>query len=304
MVQRLWRGWGKPLLFATGILLGTHFFLCRLVSVQSNSMYGTLLAGDVAIVNRMAIWNGAERNDVIVFRDPGQNDRPMHQRRLLVKRVIGKPGDEVQIMNGQVLVNGDTVHATPAQTRDYMITVKDWERLGEQIAHYNLPAATNRDRRLHRWPLSLSQQNELKDLAACIPFICKSGHQANIFPFSPFFNWNSQNYGPVKVPAAGQSTYLDAGLLPLYDRVITQFEKQDITVRDNALSQHGEPLKSYTFKSDYYFVLGDNRDRSIDSRYWGFLPEDHVIGKVSSILLSKDHERQRIRWERFCSSFD
>jgi len=160
------------------------------------------------------------------------------------------------------------------------------------------------EQRFHRWPLSLKQRNAIKDFAVCRPFERANKHQENIFPFSPFFNWNSQHYGPITVPAAGEKTRLDAGLLPLYDRVITQFEEQELVVVDKELRLDGKKLESYTFQGNYYFVLGDNRDRSIDSRYWGFLPEDHLVGEVSTLLVSKDHERPRIRWERFFSSVD
>lgn len=302
MLISLWQAWGKPVLIALGILLFTHIFLFRLVSIQSHSMYGSLFAGDVGLVNQMAAWNGVELNDVIVFRDPSQNNRPLRQRKLMVKRVVGVPGDEIELKDGHVIVNGDTLKTGQDQTRDYMVSVKDWNQISYVIKPFELPVETSTERNYHRWPLSRQQVEALGENAECIPFTRKAGRQNNIFPFSPFFNWNSQNFGPVKVPSIGSEVKIDQGMLPLYDRVISQYEDQSIEVVDGKLRHNDKPFNSYTFKSDYYFVLGDNRDRSIDSRYWGFLPADHIVGELSSIVLSKDNERGRMRFERFFTS--
>ena len=124
-----------------------------------------------------------------------------------------------------------------------------------------------------------------------------------IFPFSESFEWTRDNYGPIWIPRKGASVSLDTLNLPLYERIITAYEGNDLAVSpDGKISINGKETESYTFRQDYYFMMGDNRHNSLDSRYWGFVPEDHIVGKPVLIWFSSDKNKsfpKNIRWRRF-----
>ena len=124
-----------------------------------------------------------------------------------------------------------------------------------------------------------------------------------IFPFSENFEWTRDNFGPLWIPQKGVTVELNLENLPLYERIITSYEGNGLSVEDDGTIRiNGETVTEYTFRQDYYFMMGDNRHNSLDSRYWGFVPEDHIVGKPALIWLSIDGNRKfpgNIRWRRF-----
>ena len=145
-----------------------------------------------------------------------------------------------------------------------------------------------------RTTLELPLNDALADSARHMPGVVSvepmrlaKGSPRHIFPFSPRYPWNGDDYGPITVPARGDTLHINVDNFPLYDRLMSVYEGHRLGADQNVLTMDDAPLKDYVVERDYYFVLGDSRHFSADSRYWGFLPADHVVGRGSGVLLSK-----------------
>jgi len=158
-------------------------------------------------------------------------------------------------------------------------------------------------------PLTYENVDKLKDFTA-VSSVAKyentNINMANIsiFPFDSRYPWTEDNFGPLYIPEKGVTIELNIDNLPLYERIIETYEGNKVDVKETKIYINGELVSSYTFKMNYYFMMGDNRHNSADSRYWGFVPEDHVVGKAVFIWLSLDKDKSflsKIRWDRVFS---
>ena len=186
-----------------------HLFVLRWVSVRSTSMYSTLVPEHLLGVERWPLWTGLQKNDIIVFRDPVQDDRPRRQRQLLVKRITGIPGDEVEIRAGVLYVNGVEVPPAPGQTSSWSIRLKNGADASELLlelglpADYVMPGHTVIDLPLNDSLAARSKKHP--EVISAEPRSPSTGSRANLFPFGPNFRWNNDNYGPLRVPGVGDT---------------------------------------------------------------------------------------------------
>ncbi|MBK7383175.1 MAG: signal peptidase I [Flavobacteriales bacterium] len=277
--------WFRAFLLALVVLVALHAFVFRFVSVQSTSMYATLKPGDLLLVLRWSAWAGLDRGDVVVFRDPLKDRDPMRKRPLLVKRVAAGPGDVLQVKRGHLVVNGEVQAPQPGITMSYLIRVKDsGEVVADEILRsLQLPKELAiRDRGNIEVPLNAVLAKEVeKDpmVISADPMRLATGSRRHLFPFSPRYAWNGDDYGPISVPRKGDTLHINVDNFPLYDRLMSVYEGHTLGVNGNTMLLDGSPLTNYVVEQDYYFVLGDCRHYSADSRYWGFLPADHVVGR-------------------------
>ncbi len=235
--------------------------------------------------------------------------RPVDRRENYVKRCVAIPGDSLQVIDNQVYVNGIKQKEIEGLQFNYivvtngsMINPKIFERLGirkEDSKHYD-------QRGFYYMPLTDAHVTELKKLKNVVSITRevypKGKVETTAFPHAANFDWNRDNYGPIWMPKKGATTPLDMMNLPLYERIITAYEGNMLQVKDSTIYINGEAADSYTFQMDYYFMMGDNRHHSADSRYWGYVPEDHVVGKPILVWLSLDEDKSfpaNIRWDRF-----
>lgn len=289
IIGRLWRNeWLKAFVLALLVLLFVHAFVVRWVIVESTSMFATLKPGDLVLIQRWPLWTGLSRGDIVVFRDPLKDDVSMARRPLLVKRIAGMPGDRVELKHAELMVNGRTQPNTVHATQAYLVRLRDEQYADSLLIHLGLPTRMKQPGRSF---MELPLNEELADQMVRLPYVISAdklglarGAKRHIFPFSPRYPWNGDDYGPIRVPRQGDTLHINVDNLPLYDRLISHYEGHRLSVDKNKLTIDGAPLTDYVVQQDYYFVLGDSRHHSADSRYWGFVPADHLTGRASLLL--------------------
>ena len=228
--------------------------------------------------------------------------RPMDKKDHYVKRCVAVAGDTLEVRDGLVWVNGEQQTVWPGIQLTYKVITtgrelnpKVIDQLGLNLGELHFSSALPGYPELPLTAEMLEKVKEMKNVVSVEPVLQKeSSDWREIFPFSPEYNWSRDEFGPLWIPGKGVTVELNRNNLPLYERIIRDYEHSDV----EAALKTG----SYTFKQDYYFMMGDNRHNSLDSRYWGFVPEDHIVGRPAVIWLSTDSGRSfpnNIRWRRF-----
>lgn len=286
---RSWfRPWLHALVIAVGILALMHAFVVRVVALRNVSMYATLVPGDLLLVDRRAAFTGVARGDIVVFRDPLKDHVAMWRRPLLVKRVVGLPGDTVELRDGTPWVNGHPWPWPGTATQAYVVRLTSDTVAAGLLRWAGLPPGLVPPGRSYiELPLNpaladrLAQRPEVIDAT---PMASATGAPLHLFPYSRRYRWNTDHYGPIPVPARGDTLRLNIDNLPLYDRLIARYERHQLALVGDTLLIDGVARDTYVVEQDHYFVLGDSRHHSADSRHWGFVPADHLVGRVALVL--------------------
>jgi signal peptidase I len=339
--------WIEAFVIALVFVLVFRTFLFDMFVVPTNSMEGTIKAGDFIVVNKMNYgarlpitplslpffhqkikflndnnsylkyiqlpyfrffgFGSIKRNDVVVFNYPLESYHPIDQRTYYVKRIIGMPGDKLKIERKNVFINDSLIDNLATYHFNYHIktSVNDFHPqffANSDISEYR-NTSNQGDWQITTHEISakkISSAQEIKSIARLSDK--KNKFDDFIFPYSKNYKWNKDHFGPITIPQANDTIFLTLNNIVLYQQIIEKYEENLLEIDDTLLFINNIQANYYVPKMNYYFVMGDNRDNSTDSRYWGFVPENHLLGKTSFVLFSVDKNStsffNRMRWKR------
>lgn len=329
------REWAKAfgISFLCVLFLRSCFF--EISPVSSPSMEKSLLTGDFMLINKWCYgprlpqtifsfpfvnqkWYSTlitlpymrlfgtpdvERNDIVVFNYPMEDEHPVDHRTYFVKRCIALPGDSFKIVDGEVYINNKFIESPTEVQFNYHLKsdtlldslfVEKYHLIeGGQISDnndysYTLTKALADTLKSKTFISAIERNNEKKEM-----------WDEFVFPFNDHYKWNVDNFGSLKIPAEGDTVHLDSVNLCIYERIISKYEGNTLAIKGDSIFINGKSTHTYIIQQNYYFMMGDNRHNSQDSRHWGFVPEDHIIGKATRIVYSSDKlHGAGIRWRR------
>ena len=315
--------WVEAIIYAVIVVIPLKLYFFGLYVIPSGSMEGTLLIGDYVYVDRTAY--GPKMPVTPIAFPFVQHTMPMTENsnsfsdciQFDYKRLAGHSSPE----NGDVVVfnfpAGDTV-ALIEPTASYYDLVRNYGR--EQVVDNSEIIFRPVDKRENYIKRLVGMPGDTLSVIDNLVFINGTkqaeperliqGKNINLsvtnatFPHEPgLYPWTHRNYGPLWIPAKGAQVELNLNNLPIYERIIKNYEGNKLEVKNKEIFINDVKADNYTFKMDYYFMMGDNRDNSLDSRYWGFVPEDHIEGKASFVWLSVDQNKGFFKGLRFNKMF-
>ncbi len=258
-----------------------------------------------------------KRGETVVFNVPKDltdpTERPIDLKTFLVKRCVAVHGDRLEIRNKQVFINGEMMTNPVGMKFSYLVMAKDeihkrnFHFFGLNSDDYSYLGRTS-DSKLAVYNMLLTQEQFEKIKSASFIVSAKLNTSLNdepdpkLFPALKSAVWTANNYGPLFIPETGAKMIVNDSTLNVYGEIIQLYEEhKNVMIKNGKLIIDGKLISEYVFNQNYYFMMGDNRDNSLDSRYWGLVPEDHILGKPLFIWMSLDSEADllhKIRWSR------
>jgi signal peptidase I len=321
-----------PLVFIS-IFLAVVFlrlFFFGIYSIPSQSMENTLTTGDVILVNKLSygpllprsgyeipwlnllwylnkntrkdfgknVWpyyrlsgyTKLKRNDVVVFK------APWDKLSFVIKRVVGMPGDSLQIINNKVYCNDNFIEPLIGLKTGFKVYYKSYTKTidflkGEDVLNNHFQLKNDSINYLSA-NLSIKQVEKLKEeefIDSIVPKVREYDSIKQVYPRYKELRWSADNYGPVYIPKKGSTISMNDTNFALYQEIIVKFEEVKIEKRESGFYCNNKEIKEFKFSQDYFFMMGDNRHASIDSRYWGFISESNIIGKATLVLYSANN---------------
>lgn len=251
---------------------------------------------------RLPYWritlNNIKRNDLVAFNNPIENDPPIDKKNILIKRCIGLPGDTLKIHDKKIFVNNHLINDQCLCKYRYRISsnkelnqdffnkyqINNYLFISKPFIYEIFATSAQAD--------SLSKNPLIKKIH--ILKLLDPPKNIRLFPYSIYISWSNDYYGPIYVPKKNTKVNLTKYNIDLYKKIISDYENHQLAIEnDSIFIIDGIKTQTYIFKYNYYFVMDDNRDQAYDSRYWGFVPENHIIGKANFILFNIDTIQHR-----------
>lgn len=330
------RDWLLTLVIALSVAMVIRMFFIEAFRIPTSSMEKTLMAGDFVIVSKLRYgprlpltvglpflnlyvpgvelpggrlpgFQKPARGDVIVFNFP-REDAPIGRKTHYIKRIVGLPGDTLAIVEKVPRANGLHMPLAGAMQQKWLAIRKSARRfpirrLEEAGVEELGPVGENLDGVAFQSTVALAREvGSWSEIESVQPLVTPRD-AGRTLPMFPQGSGNVRdNFGPLYVPARGDVIRLTPASLPAYRDVIERYEGHDLAVRGDTIIIDGRPQWEYVVEQDYFFVLGDNRDSSFDSRFWGFVPWDHVVGRATTIYFSWDPDDRAPRYDRMFTS--
>ena len=255
---------------------------------------------------RLPGFTEVKKGDIVVFNKPEEADpvynRPVDERTALIKRCQGTPGDVLTIVNGQVYINGKASPNAPESQTDYRIVTDGKDLNPDMLQELGIKPSETDGSAVTIPYRSVATFRGYSNIKSVTPVNEPVGKwDSTVFPHNAHFKWNQDNFGPLTLPKKGMVIQLNDSTMALYRRAIELYENNKVEIQGKDVLINGQKATSYTFKMNYYWMMGDNRHNSLDCRFWGYVPEDHIVGKAVLTFFSTDSTQNffhKIRWGR------